>query len=41
LSNPQFVDKAPAAVVEKEQGKRAELQAAIEKLSTRLREMGS
>jgi valyl-tRNA synthetase len=39
LSNPQFVDKAPPAVVQKEQGKRAELQSSIEKLSTRLRDM--
>jgi valyl-tRNA synthetase len=41
LSNAQFVDKAPPAVVEKEQGKRAELQNSIQKLSTRLREMES
>jgi valyl-tRNA synthetase len=39
LDNPQFTDKAPAAVVQKEQAKRAELQSSIEKLSTRLREM--
>ncbi len=36
LSNPQFTEKAPPAVVAKEEGRRAELQAAIEKLRERL-----
>jgi valyl-tRNA synthetase len=41
LSNPQFTDKAPAAVVEKEQAKQREISAAITKLSTRLSELGA
>jgi valyl-tRNA synthetase len=40
LSNPQFAGKAPPAVVAKEEAKRAELQAAIEKIHERLRTMG-
>ena len=32
LGNPNFVDKAPADVVQKERGKLAELESAIEKL---------
>ncbi len=36
LSNPQFTDKAPSAVVAKEEAKRAEITAAMEKLRERL-----
>jgi valyl-tRNA synthetase len=36
LANPQFTAKAPQDVVEKEEAKRAELFAAIEKLRERL-----
>ena len=36
LSNPQFTDKAPPAVVAKEEAKRAEIGAALEKLRERL-----
>jgi valyl-tRNA synthetase len=36
LANPQFTEKAPRAVVEKEEAKRAELFAATEKLRERL-----
>ena len=39
LSNPQFTDKAPREVVEKEEAKRAELTAAIEKLRERLQSL--
>jgi len=41
LNNPQFVSKAAPAVVEKEIARRVEIQAAIEKLSTRLRDMNA
>ncbi|MBV9866942.1 MAG: valine--tRNA ligase [Abitibacteriaceae bacterium] len=40
LGNSQFTEKAPRAVVEKEEAKRAELSAAIEKLQERLRSLG-
>jgi valyl-tRNA synthetase len=40
LSNPQFAEKAPPAVVAKEEAKRAELEAAIEKIRERLRMLG-
>lgn len=36
LSNPQFTDKAPPAVVAKEEAKRAEITAAMDKLRERL-----
>jgi valyl-tRNA synthetase len=36
LSNPQFTEKAPPAVVQKEEAKRAENQAALDKLRERL-----
>ncbi len=39
LNNPQFMEKAAAAVVEKETAKRVEIVAAIAKSSTRLQEM--
>jgi len=41
LNNPQFVSKAAPAVVEKETARRVEIQVAIEKLSTRLRDMNA
>ena len=37
LNNPQFVDKAPIAVVEKDRAKLAEIEAAIEATTSRLR----
>ncbi|MDQ3812479.1 MAG: class I tRNA ligase family protein, partial [Armatimonadota bacterium] len=40
LSNPQFTEKAPRAVVEKEEAKHAELEAAIAKLRERLEALG-
>jgi valyl-tRNA synthetase len=40
LSNPQFAEKAPPAVVVKEEAKRAELEAALEKLRERLQLLG-
>jgi valyl-tRNA synthetase len=40
LANPQFTDKAPPAVVAKEEAKRAEAAAAIEKLRERLAALG-
>lgn len=36
LANPQFTEKAPPAVVQKEEAKRAEIGAALEKLKERL-----
>jgi valyl-tRNA synthetase len=39
LNNPQFTDKAPREVVEKEEAKRTELNAAIEKLRERLQSL--
>jgi valyl-tRNA synthetase len=36
LANPNFIDKAPAAVVQKEQDKLAEQEAALEKLRAQL-----
>ncbi len=40
LANPRFRDRAPAAVVEKEQAKRAEFVAALERLRRQLAEIG-
>jgi valyl-tRNA synthetase len=39
LANPNFVDKAPAAVVEKEKARQADLQAAHAKIQQQLEEM--
>jgi valyl-tRNA synthetase len=39
LSNPQFTDKAPEAVVKKEEAKRDELQAAVTKINERLQNL--
>ncbi len=39
LGNPQFVSKAAPEIVAKETARRVEIQASIEKLSTRLRDM--
>ncbi len=40
LSNPAFVDKAPAAVVQKEREKLAEVETAMTKLTEQLRKLG-
>jgi valyl-tRNA synthetase len=40
LANPNFRDRAPAEVVAKEEAKRGELTAAVDKLSTQLAELG-
>jgi valyl-tRNA synthetase len=39
LSNPQFTDKAPEAVVKKEEAKRDDLQAAVAKINERLQNL--
>jgi valyl-tRNA synthetase len=41
LNNPQFTEKAPQPVIEKEEAKRAELETAIDKLRERLRTLGA
>jgi valyl-tRNA synthetase len=41
LNNPQFTEKAPRAVIEKEEAKRAELKTAHDKLRERLKALGS
>ncbi|MFI5399804.1 MAG: valine--tRNA ligase [SAR324 cluster bacterium] len=41
LANPSFVDKAPAAVVEKNRGELAGLQAQLDKLSQSLTQLGA
>lgn len=40
LKNPQFVDKAPSAVVEKEKNRLAENKLALDKLTKQLKELG-
>ncbi len=39
LQNPNFIDRAPAEVVEKEKNKKAEIEVALEKLSSQLKQM--
>ena len=40
LANPQFVERAPAAVVEKERAKAAEFSARLAKLQAQLEDLG-
>jgi valyl-tRNA synthetase len=40
LANPQFVERAPAAVVEKERAKAAELAERLAKLAAQIEDLG-